>query len=140
MKQVFALVALDGHSTIVDPRKQLRMTSKLKSIPHEIPHTYFDRPLAIENSQSQDWIAERNGAPFARVRLDPTGRFRVTNMAGRRIGTFRSLAQVRHFLQDAQDRTLWQRITKSRAMVFVTLSTLVATVGLAAVGGALLLH
>lgn len=86
----------------------------------------------------ESWIVEKDGQVAAEVRMTSGGKFKVTSIKGRKLGTFDSLAQVRHRLENFREESLRERIGKSTTLMFGGLIALIAAISIAVVGATFL--
>ncbi|MBX3086911.1 MAG: hypothetical protein KF742_00355 [Cryobacterium sp.] len=110
------------------------MTSMTRSISSGMPSP------EPQSGLPQSWIVEKDGEVAAEVNLTSAGKFRVTSSNGRKLGTFDTLAQVRHRLESFQEETLRERIRKSTFLMFGGLFALIASIAIAIVGATFLLR
>ncbi len=110
------------------------MTSMTKSIDSGLPGS------EPQSGVTESWIVEKDGEIAAEVKLAPGGKFKVTSSSGRKLGTYDSLAQVRHRLESFQDESLRERISKSTSLMLGGLLALIACSSVAIVGALFLLR
>lgn len=98
----------------------------------------FDDADAEANTPIR-WIAEIDGGAAGAIDRTPRGEYRATDSQGRKVGTYRTLAEAREQLGEKHDSTTLQRMDQSRVLQISGLVALLATVVIAILGLLLLL-
>lgn len=98
----------------------------------------YEEPNLVSVLPSR-WVADYDGEAAGSIDLTPRGRYRVTNRHGSVVGTFRGLADARDRLIESNSATRLESLNRSRTLIFVGLSLLLATAALATWGMSVLL-
>lgn len=115
-----------------DPQESALVEPEFRKV-GEVEMVIEERPLPVR------WIAESDDGVVGAVDRTSRGKYRATNIDGRRLGTYRTLTEAREQLAKKHDSTAIQRMDQSRVLVIGGLIALLATVAIAVVGVILLL-
>jgi hypothetical protein len=80
------------------------------------------------------WVAEYDGEVAGAIDRTSRGKYRATDRRGRRVGTFRTLADARDALAEKNSTTAIQRMNQSQALLVGGLLAFLATAVVAAIG------
>ncbi|MBX3091310.1 MAG: hypothetical protein KF801_02245 [Cryobacterium sp.] len=80
------------------------------------------------------WVAEYDGEVAGGIDRTPGGKYRATDRNGRRVGSFRTLAEARDALEAKNSTTAIQRMNQSRTLLIGGLAAFLATATVATMG------
>lgn len=113
--------------------QRVRNQRKVKKVGEVAMSSDLEQPLPVR------WIAEGEEGVVGAVDRTARGKYRATNINGRRVGTYRTLTEARIQLAQKHDATALQRMNQSKILVIGGLVALIATIAIAIVGVILML-